>query len=170
MGANYQFANGMAIHVKESNRCKFTHRIQLSNSYPLLVFSMYPASCLLASGLLVSCILKWMQIRTNGCKSCWIQFNDCNMYGYQMIGTRENHGWDFFCKIQNALASCLLVSLASCLLVSSASCLQRLVFWCLWYLPTSWLLVSLVSGLLKWMQMYSHRCKSCWIQFNNCNN
>ena len=38
MGANYQFANGMVTHVKESNECKFTNRIQLSNLYPLLVF------------------------------------------------------------------------------------------------------------------------------------
>ena len=102
MGANYQFANGKATHVKESNGCKFTHRIQLSNSYPLLVFSMYLVSHLLASCLSVSCLLKQMQIFTNGCKSCQIQFNDCKTYGNQTTGTMENHRWDFFCKIQNA--------------------------------------------------------------------
>ena len=109
---------------------------------------MFPASYLLMSYLSVSCLLKWIQICTNRCKFCPVQFNDCNTYRNQMLGTGENHGWDFFCKIQNAYPF---------------QCKVPLVF------LASWVLVSLESCLLKWMQIYSHGCKYCWIQFNNCN-
>ena len=67
MGSNYQIVNGMGTCVKESNGCKFTYRIQLSNSYPLLVFLMS-------------------------------QSNNNMTYGYLMIGTRENHRWNFIYK------------------------------------------------------------------------
>ena len=138
----------MATHVKESNGCKFTHRIQLSNWYPLLVFSMFLVSYLFMSYLSMSCLLKWIQICTNRCKSCLIQFNDCNAYENQMIGTGKNHGWDFFCKIPN---------------VYPFQCWVPLVF------LASWVFVSLESCLPKWIHIYSHGCKSCWIQFNDCN-